>query len=121
LQKQLAVACWADAPVPEPELVLVEETPLACPVNIQVTRLRHEGRESPRSPGFSGELRPVDVPVPTSKRLSSESLVPSDLGMALKEGSEEWRYIRLVASTRNSAKEEFRCYTNPIWIKATGE
>ncbi|MGA3164835.1 MAG: hypothetical protein ABSF14_01820 [Terriglobia bacterium] len=69
----------------------------------------------------AGELEPVDVPVPTSKSLSSEGLVSFDLRMALKEGSEEWRYIRLEASTRNSAKEEFRCYTNPIWIKATGE
>jgi hypothetical protein len=69
----------------------------------------------------TGELKPVEVPVPSPKGLSSEGLVPFDLRQVLKEGSEEWKYIRLEASTRNSAKEEFRCYTNPIWIRATGD
>jgi len=69
----------------------------------------------------TGELPPVEVPVPSAKALSSEGLVPFDLRPVLKEGSQKWIYIRLVASTRNSANNEFRCYTNPIWIKATGE
>jgi hypothetical protein len=69
----------------------------------------------------TGELKPVEAPVPSAKGLSSAGLVPFDLRQVLKEGSEEWKYIRLEASTRNSAKKEFRCYTNPIWIKATGE
>jgi hypothetical protein len=69
----------------------------------------------------TGELAPVEVPVPSAKGLSSEGLVPFDLRQVLKEGSGEWKYIRLEASTRNSAKEEFRCYTNPIWIRATGD
>lgn len=69
----------------------------------------------------TGELPPVEVPVPSAHALASESLIPIDLHPILKEGSPDWRYIRLVASTRNSANEEFRCYTNPIWIRATGE
>jgi hypothetical protein len=63
----------------------------------------------------------VEVPVPSAKALASEGLVPFDLRQVLKEGSQNWIYIRLVASTRNNANDEFRCYTNPIWIKATGE
>jgi hypothetical protein len=69
----------------------------------------------------TGELAPVEVPVPSAKALASEGLVPFDLRQVLKEGSQNWIYIRLVASTRNNANDEFRCYTNPIWIKATGE
>jgi hypothetical protein len=69
----------------------------------------------------TGELPPVEVPVPSAQALASEGLVPFDLRPILKEGSQNWIYIRLVASTRNSANNEFRCYTNPIWIKATGE
>ena len=68
-----------------------------------------------------GELSPLDVPIPSDKALSSGGLVPVALGPVLKQGSQEWRYIRLVAITRNSSNVEFRCYTNPIWIKATGD
>ncbi len=69
----------------------------------------------------AGELPPVEILVPPTKALSSGGLMPFDLGSILKQGSQDWRYIRLVARTRNSANNEFRCYTNPIWIKATGE
>jgi len=69
----------------------------------------------------TGELPPVDVPVPSAQALASQGLVPLDLREILKKGSDDWKYIRLVASTRNSANNEFRCYTNPIWIRATGE
>jgi len=69
----------------------------------------------------TGELPPVEVPVPSAKAIASEGFIPFDLGPILKKGSKMWMYIRLVASTRNSANGEFRCYTNPIWIKATGE
>jgi hypothetical protein len=69
----------------------------------------------------AGELPPVEIPVPASKALASGGLMPIDLVPILREGSQDWRYIRLVASSRNSANNEFRCYTNPIWIKATGE
>ena len=69
----------------------------------------------------TGELPPVEVPVPPAQALASQGLVPLDLREILKKGSDDWKYIRLVAGTRNSANNEFRCYTNPIWIKATGE
>ncbi len=69
----------------------------------------------------TGELPPVEVPVPSAQALASDGLVPFDLRPVLKEGSQKWIYIRLVASTRNRANNEFRCYTNPIWIKATGD
>jgi hypothetical protein len=69
----------------------------------------------------AGELPPVDVPVPAAKALASDGLVPVDLHPILQEGSKDWVYIRLVAATRNSTNDEFRCYTNPIWVKATGE
>jgi hypothetical protein len=69
----------------------------------------------------AGELPAVMVPVPSSKSLTSGGLVSFDLRPILKPGSPDWKYIRLVASTRNSANNEFRCYTNPIWIRATGE
>jgi hypothetical protein len=68
-----------------------------------------------------GELPPVEVPVPSAKALASDGLVPFDLHQILKEGPQNWIYIRVEARTRNSANDEFRCYTNPIWIKATGE
>jgi len=69
----------------------------------------------------TGEMPPVEVPVPSAKAFASDGLVPFDLHPILKEGSQNWIYIRLVASARNSANNEFRCYTNPIWIRATGE
>lgn len=68
-----------------------------------------------------GELPAVEVPVPPDKALASDAFVPFDLHQVLTEGSKDWIYIRLVASTRNSANSEFRCYTNPIWIRATGK
>ncbi len=69
----------------------------------------------------NGELPAVEVPVPPDKALASNGLVAFDLRPVLKDGSENWLYIRLVASTRNSANNEYRCYTNPIWVKAPGE
>jgi hypothetical protein len=69
----------------------------------------------------AGELPPTDLALPADKGLSSGGLVAIDLAPILKEASADWRYIRLVASTRNSANNEFRCYTNPIWIKVTGD
>lgn len=69
----------------------------------------------------AGELPPVEIPVPDAKRLTSGGLVPFDLHPFLQAASPDWKYIRLVLSTRNSANNEFRCYTNPIWIKVTGD
>jgi hypothetical protein len=70
---------------------------------------------------WAGELPPVEIPVSADRALDSRGLSPVDITPALKEGSPDWRYIRLVASTRNSSNSEFRCYTNPIWIKVTGD
>ncbi len=69
----------------------------------------------------AGELPPVELPVPSAQALVSGGLVPFDLHQVLKAGGQKWIYIRLVATTRNSANNEFRCYTNPIWIKATDD
>jgi len=69
----------------------------------------------------TGELAAVEIPLPSPATLASTRLVPFDLRPVLQEGSVEWKYIRLEAVTRNSAEEEFRCYTNPLWIKATGK
>jgi hypothetical protein len=66
-----------------------------------------------------GELPPVELPILSDKGLDSKTLVPFDLRQLLKEGSPNWIYIRLVASARNVAGNEFRCYTNPIWVRAT--
>jgi hypothetical protein len=67
-----------------------------------------------------GEMPAVEIPVPADQALASNRLLAFDLHPALEEGSPNWQYIRLVAVTRNSANNEFRCYTNPIWIKAIG-
>jgi hypothetical protein len=69
----------------------------------------------------AGEAPPFEVPVPAAKALASDGLVPFDLHQILSQGPQDWKYIRLVAITRNGANQEFRCYTNPIWIKAPGE
>ena len=69
----------------------------------------------------AGESPAVEVPVPPAKSLGSGGLVPVDLRQVLTESSPAWKYIRLEGRTRNSATDEFRCYTNPIWIKATGD
>ncbi len=70
---------------------------------------------------WAGELPPVEVAIPPEKSLTSGGLVALPLQPILKEASPDWRYLRVVASTRNSANNEFRCYTNPIWIKVTGD
>jgi hypothetical protein len=69
----------------------------------------------------AGELPAVEVPVPNARALASDGLVPFKIRTLLKDGSQNWKYIRLVAITRNSANNEFRCYTNPIWIRSTGD
>ena len=64
-----------------------------------------------------GESSAVDVPVPEGMELGSAGLHTVDLRPYLKEGAGCWMYIRLEARTRNDAGEEFRCYTNPVWVK----
>jgi hypothetical protein len=68
-----------------------------------------------------GESKPEEIPVPPSKGLDSGGLMPVDLRPYLGKNIGPWGYIRLEARTSNSAGEEFRCYTNPIWVRVTGE
>lgn len=65
----------------------------------------------------SGESDPQEIPVPAALALASEGLYPLDLRPRLGKLVGSWGYIRLEARTRNSAGEEFRCYTNPIWVR----
>ena len=69
----------------------------------------------------SAEASPVEVPIPAGEELSSGGLVPVDLRPHLEKLGGAWGYVRLEARTRTRAGEEFRCYTNPIWIRATGQ
>jgi hypothetical protein len=69
----------------------------------------------------AGESKPEEIPVPPSKGLDSGGLVPVDLRPYLGKNIGPWGYIRLEARTSNGAGEEFRCYTNPIWVRVTGE
>ncbi len=68
----------------------------------------------------SEESPPVELSVPAQKGLASDGLYPLDLRSYLGKLGEGWGYIRLETRTLNGAGEEFRCYTNPIWIRITG-
>jgi hypothetical protein len=68
-----------------------------------------------------GESQPQEIPVPASKQMASEGLVPVDLRPFLGKNKSTWGYIRLEARARNATGEEFRCYTNPVWLKITGD
>ena len=39
----------------------------------------------------------------------------------LEKNQGAWSDLRLDARKRNSAGEEFPCYTNPIWVRTTSE
>lgn len=69
----------------------------------------------------SGEGQPVELSIPSQKGLASDSLYPIDLGQHLARLGSGWGYIRLEARTRSNAGEEFRCYTNPIWVRKTAQ
>lgn len=66
-----------------------------------------------------GEAPPEEVSIPNGKALASEGLFPVDLREAVGRLGRAWGYIRLEARTRNQDGEEFRCYTNPIWVRVT--
>jgi hypothetical protein len=68
-----------------------------------------------------GESPPREIPVPASKQMASGDLFPVDLRPFLGKNKGTWAYIRLEARTRNAVGEEFRCYTNPIWLEITGD
>jgi hypothetical protein len=67
-----------------------------------------------------GESAPVEVDVPAGKALASDGLFPLDWHQDWLKTDGEWHYIRLEARTRNREGKEFRCYTNPIWIRVGG-
>jgi hypothetical protein len=67
----------------------------------------------------SGEAPAIEIPLPSGKSLASGGLVPVDLGPYLTKLGTGWGYVRLEARTKNAAGEEFRCYTNPIWVRVT--
>jgi len=67
----------------------------------------------------SGESQPEEIVLPSAKALASGGLFPLDLQGRLQKLGAGWGYIRLEAQTQNSAGEEFRCYTNPIWVRLT--
>lgn len=68
----------------------------------------------------SGEGSSQQIAIPAGKGLASQGLVPFDLRPLLEKNPGGWSYVRLEARTRNSAGEEFRCYTNPLWVRVTG-
>ena len=68
-----------------------------------------------------GESPPQEIPVPPARQMASGGLVPVDLRPFLGKNRAVWRYIRLEARTRNATGEEFRCYTNPVWLDITAE
>jgi hypothetical protein len=68
-----------------------------------------------------GESQPQEIPVPASRQMASGGLIPVDLRPFLGKNRDRWGYIRLEARTRNATGEEFRCYTNPVWLEITGD
>ena len=68
-----------------------------------------------------GESQPQEIPVPASRQMASGGLIPVDLRPFLGKNRGVWGYIRLEARTRNATGEEFRCYTNPVWLEITGD
>jgi len=67
----------------------------------------------------SGESEPSEITFDAAKALASGALVPVELKDRLGRLGDSWGYIRLEARTRNAAREEYRCYTNPIWMRVT--
>jgi hypothetical protein len=68
-----------------------------------------------------GESSPEEIPIPPAMTLSSDGLIPVDLKTRLGKLGNSWGYVRLEGRTRNGAGEEFRCYTNPLWVRTSGE
>jgi hypothetical protein len=68
-----------------------------------------------------GESPPQGIPVPASKQMASGGLIPVDLRAFLGKNRGSWGYIRLEARTRNATGEEFRCYTNPVWLEIASD
>jgi hypothetical protein len=69
----------------------------------------------------SGEGQSVELSIPSQKGLANDGLYPIDLGQHLARLGSGWGYIRFEVKTRNNAGEEFRCYTNPIWVRIAAQ
>jgi hypothetical protein len=67
-----------------------------------------------------GESPPVEVSVPAAKALASGGLFPLDLRQDIQRLGGSWGYIRFEARTQSKDGIEFRCYTNPIWVRVPG-
>jgi hypothetical protein len=65
----------------------------------------------------AGESEAQEIPVSPEKSLASAGLYPLDLKTPIEKLGGSWATIRLEARTRNGAEEEFRCYTNPLWVR----
>ena len=51
--------------------------------------------------------------------MASGGLVSMNVSPYLGKLGKAWGYVRFEGRTKNDAGEEFRCYTNPIWVRAT--
>ncbi len=69
----------------------------------------------------AGEKAAEEIPIPAGKELASGGLVPVSMKKLLETAVPGWAYIRFEARSRNGAGEEFRCYTNPVWIRVVAE
>lgn len=67
----------------------------------------------------AGESPAIEIPVPNGSSLASRGLVAFHLETYLGKLGKAWGYIRVEGRTKNTAGEEFRCYTNPIWARVT--
>jgi len=69
----------------------------------------------------SGEGDPEEITIPAGKELSSDGLVPVDMPRRWEALRPGWAYLRFEARTQNGAGEEFRCYTNPLWVRVVAQ
>jgi hypothetical protein len=69
----------------------------------------------------TGEADPEEILIPRGKELASDGWVRVGLESRLQKLSQGWSYLRFEARTRNSAGEEFRCYTNPLWVRVVAQ
>lgn len=58
-----------------------------------------------------------EINIPASMRVASGNPFKLNLGKYLASVANGWAYIRLEARTRAASGVEFRCYTNPIWVR----
>ncbi len=68
---------------------------------------------------MAGEHPAIEIPLPAGKTMASGGMVPLNLAPYLAKLGKAWGYVRIEGRTKNDAGEEFRCYTNPIWVHVT--